>query len=742
MDLFKDRDVDGPKTADDTVDFKLGEGEKFTKWKNEPALMGLKADFDASKNSHDLTMSRIKRWNDLLKAEGTAKAPDAGKNRSRVQPKLVRRQAEWRYPALSEPFLSSGNMFKVDPVSFEDGPAARQNALILNHQFRNKIDRVSFVDNLVRAVVDEGTAIIRLGWCQYTRMNKVEVPVFDHMPLDPNNPEHHPALQMLQQALDMEQADPRGYSSLAPELRAAVDYWNESQIPTFATQSGTQVVEQEEIYDNRPTLEVKNPANIYVDPSCNGDMNKVLFIVETFETNRAELEKEPDRYKNLDEVNWEGNTVMTDPDHETNTPSTFEFKDKARKKVVAHEYWGFYDIEGNGTLQPIVVTWIGDVIIRMELNPFPDGKLPYVIIPYSPVKRELYGEPDAEVLGDNQAILGAITRGMIDSMARSANGQRGYAKSMMDAQNRRKFESGEDYEYNPNTPTNQGIIEHKYPEIPQSAMLMVNLQNAEAESLTGVKAFSGGMSGNAYGDVAAGIKGMLDAAAKREMAILRRVAKGVSEIGKKIIMMNGEFLADKEVVRITNEQFVEVNKEDLKGNFDCIVDISTYEVDNAKSQDLGFMLQTIGPNMDPSISKELLAQIAELKRMPELAHKLRTWQPAPDPVQEQLKQLELQKAQMEVAELQAKVQLLQAQAQAALATAGLKNLDRVEQETGVKHLRDLDKQGAQARANQNYAVTQALLKPTKEGESPPDVMSAVGYNELSQQSELNNSRSG
>src|SRR5690606_2895379 len=115
-----------------------------------------------------------------------------------------------------------------------------------------------------------------------------------------------------------------------------------------------------------------------------------------------------------------------------------------------------------------------------------------------------------------------------------------------------------------------------------------NLQNQEAEALTGIKSFSGGLSGDAYGQVATGIKGMLDAAAKREMAILRRLAKGVSDIGRKIIAMNAEFLSDVEVVRVTNKEFVQINREELAseaGEFDLSVDISTFEVDNAKAQD-------------------------------------------------------------------------------------------------------------------------------------------------------------
>src|SRR5690606_29622776 len=175
---------------------------------------------------------------------------------------------------------------------------------------------------------------------------------------------------------------------------------------------GEQEIAVEKILQDRPIIEIMNPANVFIDPSCGGDIDKALFVVVSFETNLAELSKEKKKYKNLDKVNWEGNTPLAQPDHETATPLDYNFKDRMRKKVVAYEYWGFFDVHGNDELTPFVATWIGDTLIRMELNPFPDEKLPFVVVPYLPIKRDLYGEPDAEMLEDNQRILGAVTRGM------------------------------------------------------------------------------------------------------------------------------------------------------------------------------------------------------------------------------------------------------------------------------------------------------------------------------------------
>ena len=706
------------------------ESPKITDWSNEPDARKLQMDLEASKPAHDEFVRKIDRWNNLNRVEGSAKAPKV-KGRSQVQPKLIRRQAEWRYSALSEPFNSSEKLFDVKPTTFEDADSARQNELVLNWQFSTKINRVSFIDNYVRANVDEGTAIVRLGWNRITVPQIETVPVWSY--IQPTSTEQ---IQALEAAIQTKQDNPRGFDEEAPEeLKEAVRFFEENGTPCVAQITGYEEITVEKVIDNRPTLEVINPKNFYYDPTCGDDLDKAGFVVVSFETCQADLKKQPNRYKNLQHVNWESATTITDPDHAPqSTDINFNYTDTLRKRVVAYEYWGLWDINGDGILVPIVATWIGNTIIRMEENPYPDEKPPFIVAPYMPIKRQLMGEPDAELLEDNQNILGAISRGMIDLLGRSANSQQGFAKGMLDYVNRRRYENGQDYEFNPSVDPRMGIIEHKYPEIPQSAMLMLQLQNQEAEALTGVKAFSGGLSGNAYGDVAAGIKGILDAASKREMAILRRLSAGLVLIGKKIIAMNQAFLSEEETVRVTNEQFVTVKREDLAGNFDLKVDISTPEVDSAKAQDLAFMLQTMGPNMDFNITKMILMEIARLKRMPELAHSIQSFEPQPDPLDQQLKQLELQKLQSEVQKLQSDILVNQAKAKALGVQAEQGMLDVVEQETGTKHARDMEKQRGQATGNQDLEITKALVKPRKQmngSETDPDIEAAVGWNTLS-----------
>lgn len=314
-------------------------------------------------------------------------------------------------------------------------------------------------------------------------------------------------------------------------------------------------------------------------------------------------------------------------------------------------------------------------------------------------------------------------RGMIDLLGRSANSQQGFAKGMLDPLNRRRYDNGQDYEFNPNMPPANGMITHKYPELPQSALMMLNLQNQDAEALSGVKSFSGGLSGNAFGDVAAGIRGALDAASKREMTILRRLAKGIIDIGNKFVSMNAVFLSEEEVIRITNEEFVTIQREDLKGNFDLDVDISTAEVDNAKAQDLAFMLQTLGNTVDQKLTLKILAAICKLKRMPELAEELENFQPQPNPAAEQMQQLEMEMLQAKIEQAKSEAALNNAKAAELMATVE----DRV---SGTDHARKVDLMESQAQGNKELEITKALTRPKKVDQQDPDIEAAVGYNQL------------
>jgi hypothetical protein len=145
--------------------------------------------------------------------------------------------------------------------------------------------------------------------------------------------------------------------------------------------------------------------------------------------------------------------------------------------------------------------------------------------------------------------------------------------------------------------------------------------------------------------------------------------------------------------------------------------VSSLEEDNVKAQELAFMLQTMGNNMDPGMTKIILRDICRLRKMPELAKAIERYEPQPDPLEERRRQAEVtlleaqvQKTLSEAAENNAEAQLDIAKANESQSKADLTNLDFIEQESGVKQERQKELHGEQARANQELEAFKSTLK--------------------------------
>lgn len=660
--------------------------KKLVDWNNPPSVRDLKQDLAEAKSNHDLHVNKVNESLTALRGELKIKIKEG---RSKVQPKLVRKQNEWRYSALEEPFLSTDDMFIVNPVTYKDVEAAKQNMLILNKQFRTDIPKVKFINKYIRTAVNTGTVIVKLNWEYEKGIVTEEVPVYTKTPEEL-------------------------YSALQQKINAG-QMTEEEAIPIMESgqpiQIGVESREVEEDVINRPVLQVKDSRNVIIDPSCEGDIDNAQFIIDIFLTDLSTLKKDS-RYSNLDLISEnQFNGASLDDyqyyDTEYKTDPNFKFQDKPRKKLVAYEYWGYWDINGDGIVKPIVATWIGDVMIRLEENPYPDKKLPFVVVQYLPPDHDtIYGDSDASLLKENQDIIGAISRSIIDLIGRSANAQQGVRKDLLDPINRDRFNKGMDFEYNPVTNIENALYMTHIPEVPRSALELIQLQNSEAEALTGVKAFTGGISGDALGSSVGGIRSALDATAKRELGILRRLSDGLKEIGKKIIAMNSVWLSDEEIIRITDDDFVAIKRSDLAGNFDLSLTVSTAEMDNQKASELAFMLQTTGNSLPFDITKIILTKIADLRKLPDLSKMIADYQPQPDPLEQQKAQLEIELLKAQIANEKAKanenavdVQLKAAKTQSELAKAGKLSsekdrvdLDYVEQATGLSQDRELEKQ--------------------------------------------------
>lgn len=263
--------------------------------------------------------------------------------------------------------------------------------------------------------------------------------------------------------------------------------------------------------------------------------------------------------------------------------------------------------------------------------------------------------------------------------------------------------NGGNFEFN-GTPND--FYDGSYNQIPGSAFDMIALQNGEIESITGTKSFSGGITGASLGATATGARGALDATSTRRLNIVRNISENlVKPLMRKWMSYNSEFLDETEVMRITNDEFVEVRRDDLEGRVDVDIQVSTAEDNAAKAQELAFMLQTGAQTMDPVEVRMIRAEIARLQKMPDLAKRIEEYQPEPDPIAQMKGQLEIELLKAQVQNEYAKAreneidyELKSAKTANELAKAGKTtsekdNLDLnfIEQESGTAHAKELDK---------------------------------------------------
>ena len=525
------------------------------------------------------------------------------KGKSQIVSQDIRKQLEWMIPSLADPFLSSPDIIKCNPITWEDVPSARQNELLLNTQFCRKFPRYNFLMKSLKVLAMEGTLVVQTGW-DYEDEEVEEM--VETVVIDPESGE---------------------------------------EMIIMAKQKVTKVKK------NQPTAVVCRNEDIYIDPTCMDNMDKCQFVIHRYETDLSSLRADG-RYKNLDKVDkYEGQNM--DNGYYPQDHTYFTFEDKARKKMVMYEYWGNYDVNEDGIAEPIVCSWIGNTVVRLQSNPYPDKKPPFIVVPFNAVPFQIYGDSLASVIGDNQKVKTAIIRGVIDNMAQSNNGQVGMKKGSLDIANRKKFLQGNNFEYNGDK---GDFWQGSYNQIPGSAFDVMTLMNNEIESQTGVKSFSGGITGSALGSTATGARGALDATATRRISLVRNIAENlIKPLMRKWMSYNAEFLEAEEIVRITNEEFIPIKRDDLTGNIDIDISISTAEDNNAKSQELSFLLQTLGNTMPFEMTQMIIAEIAKLSRMPDLEKRIRDFKQEPDPAAQQMQQAEMERLVLENQKLQSEI---------------------------------------------------------------------------------------
>ncbi len=676
---------------------------KITDWVKEPTFDDLNQDLVNAQPAHDIYLTKLAEYRRNL---GGGPEVRARTGKSTYRPLVIRKSLEWKVPALVEPFMALPTMFRLKPRTPKDVPGAKQQELYLNYLWSVKLDKAQLLDEVMRTFAAEGTVIVKNGW--HVEEEEVEVPA------------EVPLYATVEQSIELMRLGVESGELSIEEAKELIDSGRKIEI---GTTMGTKLITR--LVQNHCTHEVRDNADVIVDPTCEGNIQKAKFVIDKYQLDLSTLTKDKYRefedgsskgiYHNLDKIDFKADNEEYD-EHDSESRRSFVFADKARKKVQVYEYWGEWDIDGNDMTTPIVATWIGDTLVRLQRNPFIHQQLPFSSAVVMPVKGQFHGEPDGALFAENQKQIGILNRAALDITTTQAIGQRLVNEQMFTSPSQwDAFNKGNDARFRADMNPATAIYKQNVEPVNGSLFQMLSLNTNEVESLTGTKAFAQGLTGDALGSTATGVRSTMDATAKREMNILRRISSQLFQsMGRQDLANATVFASPEEVVNVTDTEFVTITKESMRGEVDLMIEISTPERDNATAEKLEFMAQT---TTDDGIRNEMLAESMRLRGLVEFADKIKNYTPPPNPQEEEMRAIQLENAKLENSKLQAELQVINKQLEEADSRI-YERLSRTEENTkGDTVKKQAEANLANAQAGKLEAETDILDTQFVEGQN-------------------------
>jgi len=599
--------------------------------REEKAFDDLRYDYKKAKEAKTIIDNLIIEWDDLYNGK---KFGGENKQKSQIVMKEIAKQIEWQKPAIMEPFTSTSNPIRLKTSKNEKRSRIMQK--YLNGQFAGEFDREDFMDKLSDVLLREGTVWVRTGW-DYSETKKVEV--------KPN---------VTMEDLLKEENEPSDIK--------------QNKDGTFRAK-----YETTEMVRNIPTLEICRNEHIFPDPSARA-MDECRFIIfkrflTISELREADLydEEKIDKLESKLQSSEREDTALGQvrdaDDRDYGQDSTYQPKDASRKKVAILEYWGFYDLDGDGIAEPIVATWAEKEGCNLHIgeNPYPSKKIPFERGVYSARPFSLWGNALAYFIGDNQKVKSGIMRGILDNMSNANNGQKFVQRGALDYVNFKRLRNGEKHIV-VNKP--DSIVDGSYNNLPQSIFTTMEMINQETKDLTG----NTGYNSFAQKDNSEDNPSQLTMSQQRIAGTVRNIANVIGKSLKEWLSMAEVFLTNEQIEGMFTEQdAVDYFAFEDSTFVQTTVKVGTEATRSMRIQQLNMLMQqakTLGERTPPDTIAALTAEMFELFDMYEKAEEIRNYKPEPNPIALKMQEIEMenkvlenQKLKAEIAKINSEVQL-------------------------------------------------------------------------------------
>ncbi len=594
----------------------------------------VKNDLKNAKSAKDIIDKRISGWNDDYDGK---KYGNEVEGRSSVVLKDIAKLVEAQKPNITDPFTSTPNPIGTSSMSAQGDQAATLSEITLNHQFTSKFDRYKFIGDVGDVMSREGTVWVQTGWMFE---EEEEIREMKGIPME----------QLLQ----------------IPDEPSKIEMTGDG---TFDVTYKRMIT-----IENKPTAKVIRNEDAYPDPLADTE-DQLEFFIYREKVSYSDLRKNPsydqEIVKKLQEnENGDYTDSSLGADRDANLDDygkhhgdAQQYSDKSRQKYTVYKYWGNLDTTGSGINEPWLFVWIDktDSILQNEKNPLPGNKIPFVSAPYSSKPFSIWGNALAYFISDNQKIRSMLMRGILDNVSLSNNGQKFIQKGTLDYVNWKRMTNGKKH-----IQVNKldGIVDGSYNQVPQNIFALLQGVEQDSEALTGVSKMAQGLDPGAVANTASGVQTLASASQKRMGEVVRNISNLLSKVMTRWNDYNIQHLDQTEIIDLVGNR-VTVDPENLKKDFNIEISVATDASTQAKMQQYNMMLQqsaSMAGSIPPNLMNMIYSKMLYLFDEPMMAEMVKTYQPQPDPMEQQAKQLELAQKDADVKDTHANAAYKQANA--------------------------------------------------------------------------------
>lgn len=488
---------------------------------------------------------------------------------------------EWAIPSLIKVFFGNEDICKLQGVNSEqDEKAAAAHSELIKYQLERCNDGfLIFYDWIKNSLIDN-LGIVK---CYWERESTIESKQLVVSPQELMTMQTNPNINIL------------SVEQMAPEV-LRIEY-----------------EETTNITKNQPKLEVIPPSEFRFSPEAKSleDIGFVAHrkIVKLDYLRRREREGV---FQNIDKLledeGSDGSVERTNYETDLNPRAFDKINDagieEAKKEFLLYECYVKTDINNDGILEDLIVTMVGNTIVRLEENTM--GRHPFFVI--SPIRDTLRLFPRrgiADLVGELQDLNTAFLKQIIFNIAVNNNKQAFInIDTLIDPNEFIDGRKAVRVSGNPREAVMWTPIEQLQPQVFQ----FLEYMNTMKENRTGITRYNQGMDANSLNKTATGITQIMNASNQRLELIARIFAEtGIKQLFRHMIKMNQMYITQETFIRVTDKP-KPIYPEDLEGTIDITVNVGV--VAGSKQQQAQAMQLLLG--MYPQL---VMAGIADVSHV-------------------------------------------------------------------------------------------------------------------------------